>query len=211
MMKQVRNMTGCLLMVMLLAVGGIVLPARGEAAPAIMLAGFQSRVAKTAITMTDIDTTTQEMGQVVSETLFAELSGNPKYEFYDTSTTATRARMDETALINQLGNGQINPELEKLGDYVIFGFITNVSNVKAQSGALGVGGKDGTVHVEISMRVMDVHNGAIVFATTANSRRKSELKYNVIFQRRDNGLDDALNNALEIAAQNLAAQFLAAV
>lgn len=182
-----------------------------EAAPVVMLAGFQSRVSKSAITMTDIDTSFQEMGQVVSEAIFSELAGNPKFAMVDNGETAARARMDETALINQLGDGQVNLELQKQADYIILGFITNVSNVKAQSGALGVGGKDGTVHVEISMRVMDAHTGALVFATTANSRRKSELKYNVIVHRKDSGLGDALNNALDIAAQNLAAQFLAAV
>lgn len=184
---------------------------RGEASPVVMLAGVQSRISKSAITMTEIDTGFQEMGQVVSETLYAELAANPKFTMVDNTETASIARMDETALINQLGNGQINLELQKQADYIILGFITNVSNIKAQSGVLGVGGKDGTVHVEISMRVMDAHTGALVFATTANSRRKSELKYNVIVHRKDSGLGDALNNALDIAAQNLAAQFLEAV
>lgn len=192
----------------------VMLAAHGSqalAAPVVMLAGFQSRISKSAITMTDIDTSFQEMGQVVSEALYAELAGNPKFSIVDNDETASRARMDETALINQLGEGRINLELQKQADYIILGFITNVSNIRAQSGVLGVGGKDGTVHVEISMRVMDARSGALVFVTTANSRRKSELKYNVILHRKDNGLGDALNSALDIAAQNLAAQFLAAV
>ena len=182
-----------------------------EAAPVVMLAGFQSRISKSAITMTDIDTSFQEMGQVVSETLYSELAGNPKFMMVDNSETAACARMDEAALINQLGHGQVNLELQKQADYIILGYITNVSNIKAQSGVLGVSGKDGTVHVEISMRVMDAKTGALVFATTANSRRKSELKYNVIVRRKDSGLDDALVEALNIAAQNLAVQFLEAV
>ena len=91
---------------------------RVEASPVVMLAGVQSRISKSAITMTEIDTGFQEMGQVVSETLYAELAANPKFTMVDNTETARIARMDETALINQLGNGQINLELQKQADYI---------------------------------------------------------------------------------------------
>lgn len=61
------------------------------------------------------------------------------------------------------------------------------------------------------MRVMDAHTGAIVFATTADSRRKSQLVYHAILQRNDTGQKDAVREAVNIAAQNLATQFKQAV
>ena len=54
---------------------------------------------------------------------------------------------------------------------------------------------------------MDAHTGAIVFVTKADSRRKAELAYNAVWQRHDNGEEDAIAEAIEDAATNLAAQF----
>lgn len=74
-------------------------------------------------------------------------------------------------------------------------------------GALGLSGRDKTVHAELSLRVMDAHTGAIVFVTKADSRRKAELSYNAVWQRHDSGEEDAIAEAIEDAATNLAAQF----
>lgn len=82
-----------------------------------------------------------------------------------------------------------------------------LGKVKAQSGALGLSGRDQTVYAELSLRVMDAHTGAIVFVTKADSRRKAELSYNAIWQRHDSGEEDAIAAALGDAATNLAAQF----
>ena len=99
------------------------------------------------------------------------------------------------------------PELRGKADYYVFGYLTTLGKVKAQSGALGLSGRDRTVYAELSLRVMDAHTGAIVFVTKADSRRKAELAYNAIWQRHDSGEEDAIRAALEDAAINLAAQF----
>ena len=148
---------------------------------------------------------------MINTAVSTELAGDPRYAFYDNDATIARARMDEAALINDLGQGRLIPSLQANADYLIFGYLTNLSEVKAQTGALGLNGKAKTVHLEISMRVMDAHTGAIVFATTADSRRKSQLVYHAILQRNDTGQKDAVREAVNIAAQNLATQFKQAV
>ncbi|WP_303298436.1 hypothetical protein [Mitsuokella multacida] len=102
---------------------------------------------------------------------------------------------------------QLTAELAGKADYYVFGYLTTLGKVKAQSGALGLSGRDKTVYAELSLRVMDAHTGAIVFVTKADSRRKAELSYNAIWQRHDSGEEDAIRAALEDAAVNLAAQF----
>ena len=115
--------------------------------------------------------------------------------------------MEEIRLFNDLGNGRIDPSLQKKADFLIYGYLTNISSIKAQSGALGLKGKDKTVDLELSMRVVDVHTGKVVFIATADARRKSELKYNAILTRNDSGEGDAVEAALSIAATNLADKF----
>ncbi|WP_293986396.1 hypothetical protein [uncultured Megasphaera sp.] len=175
--------------------------------PTVMLAGVQSRVTASDVTLTQFHTDPQRILSLIDTMLSTELAGDPRYAFYDTDETIARARMDEATLMQQLGNGQMVPSLQTDADYIIFGYLTNLSEVKAQTGALGLSGKDETVHLEISMRVMDAHTGAIVFATTADSRRKSKLIYHAIVQRNDVGEADAIREAASIAVQNLAAQF----
>ncbi|WP_337802226.1 hypothetical protein, partial [Mitsuokella jalaludinii] len=106
-----------------------------------------------------------------------------------------------------LGAGEIVPELAGKADYYVFGYLTTLGSVKAQSGALGLSGRDKTVYAELSLRVMDAHTGAVVFVTKADSRRKAELSYNAVWHRHDSGEEDAIAAALEDAAVNLAAQF----
>ncbi len=175
--------------------------------PTVMLAGVQSRVTASDVTLTQFHTDQRRILSLIDTMLSTELAGDSRYAFYDTDETIARARMDEAALIQQLGNGQMVPSLQADADYIIFGYLTNLSEVKAQTGALGLSGKDETVHLEISMRVMDARTGAIVFATTADSRRKSKLIYHAIVQRNDAGEADAIREAASIAVQNLAAQF----
>ena len=122
-------------------------------------------------------------------------------------TQTTKARCDEAAFVDALGEGTIAPELAGKADYYVFGYLTTLGKVKAQSGALGLSGRDKTVYAELSLRVMDAHTGAIVFVTKADSRRKAELSYNAIWQRHDSGETDAIAAALGDAATNLAAQF----
>lgn len=182
-----------------------------EGEPVVMLAGFESRVTASDITLTHFDINQKELLSMINTAVSTELAGDPRYAFYDNDTTIARARMDEAALINDLGQGRLIPSLQANADYLIFGYLTNLSEVKAQTGALGLNGKAKTVHLEISMRVMDAHTGAIVFATTADSRRKSQLVYHAILQRNDTGQKDAVREAVNIAAQNLATQFKQAV
>ena len=182
-----------------------------EGAPVVMLAGFESRVTASDITLTHFDINQKELLSMINTAVSTELAGDPRYAFYDNDATIARARMDEAALINDLGQGRLIPSLQANADYLIFGYLTNLSEVKAQTGALGLNGKAKTVHLEISMRVMDAHTGAIVFATTADSRRKSQLVYHAILQRNDTGQKDAVREAVNIAAQNLATQFKQAV
>ena len=137
----------------------------------------------------------------------AELAGEQKFALYDFGEQTTKARCDEAAFVDALGEGTIAPELAGKADYYVFGYLTTLGKVKAQSGALGLSGRDRTVYAELSLRVMDAHTGAIVFVTKADSRRKAELSYNAIWQRHDSGEEDAIRAALEDAAINLAAQF----
>lgn len=139
--------------------------------------------------------------------LTAELAGEQKFALYDFGEQTTKARCDEAAFVDALGEGEIVPELAGKADYYVFGYLTTLGKVKAQSGALGLSGRDRTVYAELSLRVMDAHTGAIVFVTKADSRRKAELSYNAIWQRHDSGEEDAIRAALEDAAVNLAAQF----
>ena len=154
------------------------------AKPRVAIVGFTSRVQKTA-----------------------ELAGEAKFDLYDFGAQATKARLDEAAFIDALGAGEIVPELAGKADYYVFGYLTTLGKVKAQSGALGLSGRDKTVYAELSLRVVDAHTGAVVFVTKADSRRKAELSYNAVWHRHDSGEEDAIAAALEDAAVNLAAQF----
>lgn len=113
---------------------------------------------------------------------------------------------DEAALVNALGKGQIDPVLAQHADYICYGYLTMLSNVKAQSGVLVFSGSDKTVYAELSLRVLDTHTHTIVYAGKADSRRKAALSYHAILQRADSGAEDAIRQALSDAAVNLAAQ-----
>lgn len=177
------------------------------AKPRVAIVGFTSRVQKTDITLTDLKEPLPEILTVAREQLTAELAGEAKFDLYDFGAQSTKARCDEAAFVEALGAGDIVPELAGKADYYVFGYLTTLGKVKAQSGALGLSGRDKTVHAELSLRVMDAHTGAIVFVTKADSRRKAELSYNAVWHRHDSGEEDAIAAALEDAAVNLAAQF----
>ena len=177
------------------------------AEPRVAIVGFTSRVQKTDITLTDLKEPLPEILTVAREQLTAELAGEAKFDLYDFGAQSTKARCDEAAFVEALGAGDIVPELAGKADYYVFGYLTTLGKVKAQSGALGLSGRDKTVHAELSLRVMDAHTGAIVFVTKADSRRKAELSYNAVWQRHDSGEEDAIAEAIEDAATNLAAQF----
>lgn len=173
------------------------------AKPVVAIVGFQSRVSDTNVNIEQ-----DEMLGIPVGVLYTELN-DPAFPFEvkDFSDATTQHRMEEIRLFNDLGNGRIDPALQKKADFLIYGYLTNISSIKAQSGALGLKGKDKTVDLELSMRVVDAHTGRVVFIATADSRRKSELKYNAILTRNDSGEDDAVQKALSIAATNLAAKF----
>lgn len=177
------------------------------AKPRVAIVGFMSRVHQTDITLSDLKEPLPELLTVAREQLTAELSGEEKFALYDFGEQTTKARRDEAAFVDALGAGEIVPELAGKADYYVFGYLTTLGKVKAQSGALGLSGRDKTVYAELSLRVMDAHTGAIVFVTKADSRRKAELSYNAVWQRHDSGEEDAIRAALEDAAVNLAAQF----
>lgn len=179
------------------------------AKPSVVIVGFASRVHQTDITLTDLQDP-NAVGQILDaarDTLTAELTGSEAFDLYDFSPETTKARYDESRYVEMLGDGQMIPELQGKTDYVVFGYLTTLGNVKAQSGALGLSGSDKTVYAELSLRVMDTHTGKIVFVTKADSRRKAELSYHAIWQRRDNGEEDAIAAAVGDAAVNLADQF----
>lgn len=199
-----------LLMSLLPLMGLGLSPAHAEAAkPSVAIVGFASRVQKTDITLTDLqdDREIRQILEAAREELTAELSNSDVFDLYDFSAEATKARCDESAYIDALGDGRIVPELQGRADYLVFGYLTTLGNVKAQSGALGLSGKDKTVYAELSLRVMDTHTGKIVFVTKADSRRKAELSYHAVWQRHDSGEEDAITSAVSDAAVNLADQF----
>ena len=175
--------------------------------PRVSIVCFTSRIHKTDITLTDLKEPLPELLSVARDQLTAELAGEQEFSLYDFGEQTTKARCDEAAFVDALGEGTIAPELAGKADYYVFGYLTTLGKVKAQSGALGLSGRDRTVYAELSLRVMDAHTGAIVFVTKADSRRKAELTYNTIRPRHDSGEEDAIRAALEDAAINLAAQF----
>ena len=175
------------------------------AKPRVAIVGFTSRVQKTDITLTDLKEPLPEILTVAREQLTAELAGEAKFDLYDFGAQSTKARCDEAAFVEALGAGDIVPELAGKADYYVFGYLTTLGKVKAQSGALGLSGKDKTVYAELSLRVIDTHTGNVVFVTKADSRRKAELTYHAIVHRNDIGVDDAIRQAIEDAACNLAA------
>lgn len=186
------------------------LPAEA-ALPRIAVAGFSSRIVKTDITMRDIPVQPEAMLPVLRDCLEAELAGDARFELVDCAAEVRQARLDEAEVISALGRGEIVPELADKADYLLYGYLTTLSNVKAQSGLLVFSGRDKTVYAEVSLRVVDAHTGALVFVTTADSRRKSELSYHAIWQRDDHGVEEAVEQALDDAATNLAAQCKAAM
>lgn len=197
----------------LLLLASLFLPATVEAAdrPRVLIAGFSSRVAKTDITMTDIDVPLSPMLTVARDELFEGLSGGERYTLLDLGNDVVRKRLDEPALLSALGQGSVPPELAPIADYIIYGSLTTLSNVKAQSGVLVFSGKDRTVYAELSLQVYDTQTGSVVFLTKADSRRKSELTYHAIVSRKDLGVEDAITQALLDAADNLAANVRAAI
>lgn len=210
MVRRSSNLSWKCLTALLLAALMIVLfsSITAEAAqPRVAIVGFTSRVHKTDLTLTDLKEPLDELLSVARDQLTAELAGEQKFALYDFGEQKTKARCDEAAFVDALGAGEIVPELRGKADYYVFGYLTTLGKVKAQSGALGLSGRDRTVYAELSLRVMDAHTGAIVFVTKADSRCKAELSYNAIWQRHDSGEEDAIRAALEDAAINLAAQF----
>ncbi|MDY6269575.1 MAG: hypothetical protein SPL39_11605 [Selenomonadaceae bacterium] len=179
--------------------------------PRLMVAGFTSRVEKTDITMSDIDIPLASIVAGARDVLQTELAGSPAYTLVDFSSEVTRMRLDEAAVMQSLGTGTVDPALMASADYIVYGYLTTLSNVKAQSGALVFTGKDRTVYAELSLRVIDAKTGTVVFVTKADSRRKSELRYHAIAVRNDVGVEDAVRQAVEDAAVNLAAAVRAAV
>ena len=151
------------------------------AQPRVAIVGFTSRVHKTDITLTDLKEPLDELLSVARDQLTAELAGEQKFALYDFGEQTTKARCDEAAFVDALGEGTIAPELAGKADYYVFGYLTTLGKVKAQSGALGLSGRDKTVYAELS--------------------------YNAIWQRHDSGETDAIAAALGDAATNLAAQF----
>lgn len=208
--KKCISFWALLLFLPLLSFAFGLLPAHAEAAkPSVAVVGFASRVQKTDITLTDLKDQ-QEINRILDAArveLTAELADNEAFDLYDFSEEATKARYDESAYIDALGEGRIVPELSGRTDYLVFGYLTTLGNVKAQSSALGLSGKDKTVYAELSLRVMDTHTGKIVFVTKADSRRKAELSYHAVWQRHDSGEEDAIASAVSDAAVNLADQF----
>lgn len=188
----------------MLAIG--MLPAEAAGRPVLTVAGFASRIQKSDITMTDIDTPIALMLRTAKTVFDTELSGDPRFALYDGSAGTARARADEAALVNALGKGQIDPVLAQHADYICYGYLTMLSNVKAQSGVLVFSGSDKTVYAELSLRVLDTHTHTIVYAGKADSRRKAALSYHAILQRADSGAEDAIRQAISDAAVNLAAQ-----
>lgn len=208
--KWLRKWGGILLGSVLIA-GGFSSAVQAADRPVVMVVGFQNRVSKSKVTLTDFQMEPEEMLPGPRTTLEAELSLSPRIDVRTMDTDVIRARYDEVAIMEQLGKGEIIPELENEADYLIYGYLTNVSNVKSQAGTIGIGGKDKTAHVELSMRVIDAHTGRVVFVTTADSRRKSALNYHAIVHRNVSGTETAVSRALDIAAQNLAYKFLQAM
>ena len=202
---------GAILLGSVLIAGGFSSAVQAADRPVVMVVGFQNRVSKSKVTLTDFQMEPEEMLPGPRTTLEAELSLSPRIDVRTMDTDVIRARYDEATIMEQLGKGEIIPELENEADYLIYGYLTNVSNIKSQSGTIGVGGKDKTAHVELSMRVIDAHTGQVVFVTTADSRRKSELNYHAVFHRNMAGTETAVSRALDIAAQNLAYKFLQAM
>ena len=174
-----------------------------ERKPVIILAGFESRV-----TCIDAHITEGNMLPVVRETLYEKLIDTGKYTIRDISDETQHIQMDEKKVRDELGEGRISPQLKKDAAFIIYGYLTHISNVKAQSGVLGIRGKDVTVSLELTLRVVDARTGVVVFAAKGDARRKSELKYNVILSRNDKGYEDAVENALRIAAVNLADEMI---
>ena len=179
--------------------------------PRLMVAGVSSRVEKTDITMIDIDVPIAQILGGARDVFKTELAGSPAYTLVDFDGEVTRMRLDEAAVLQSLGAGTVTPELAASADYIVYGYLATLSNVKAQSGALVFSGKDRTVYAELSLRVIDAHTGTVVFVTKADSRRKSELKYHAIVERDDLGVEDAVRQAVEDAAVNLAANVRAAI
>lgn len=195
---------------MLLLIFVCVLPAEA-ALPRLAVVGFSSRIAKTDITMHDITMQPEAMLPLIRDRLETELAGDDRFDLVDYEAEVRRARLDEADVVSKLGRGEVVPELADKADYLLYGYLTTLSNVKAQSGLLMFAGRDKTVYAEVSLRVVDAHTGTLVFATTADSRRKSELSYHVIWRRDDRGVEEAIAQALDDAATNLAAQCKAAM
>lgn len=186
------------------------LPAEA-ALPRLAVVGFSSRIAKTDIAMRDIPVQPEAMLSVIRDRLEAELAGDDRFELVDYEDAVRRARLNEADVISALGRGEVVPEFADKADYLLYGYLTTLSNVKAQSGVLMFSGRDKTVYAEVSLRVVDARTGALVFVTTADSRRKSELSYRAIWRRDDRGVEEAIAQALDDAATNLAAQCKAAM
>lgn len=129
------------------------------AQPRVAIVGFTSRVHKTDITLTDLKEPLDDLLSVARDQLTTELAGEQKFALYDFGEQTQKARRDEAAFVDALGEGTIAPELAGKADYYVFGYLTTLGKVKAQSGALGLSGRDKTVYAELSLRVMDAHGG----------------------------------------------------
>lgn len=212
-----RNIGGVLLLAGFLLLGGALLsggapfgPSYGEAADrATAVVSFSSRLAKSSITSTDIsEDMIRGVQDVAREEFCADIVDCPKLVLIDQATQAQQIAEQHRA---ELDTGNASPGERLHADYELQGFVTMLSNVKAQSGVLMLSGKDKTVYVELSLRVIDRKSGMVVFTATADSRRKSELSYHAVVHRADSGLDGAVEQAVSDAVRNLAADLLQAM
>ena len=182
----------------------------GNGQARLLLAGMVSRVQPSAVTLQGAAVKPDAVLPVLQEVLAGELAGG-RYKLLTADKAVTAARRQEAEWLTRTGEGYITPELKSQADYIAVAYLNDFSFVRSQNDLLGLGGKAETVHLELALRIFEAGSGKLVLAAAADSRRKSELKYNVIWQRQDRGPEDAVRAAAEIAAINLAAKVKAAM
>ncbi len=185
------------------------------ARPTFCIAGFANRVGET-----NVDGNLVDRFDVITEYLLGDLADCKEIVLIENSDIVQNAQMNEAALaLEQNQPDRFYPHMDT--DYVIFGYVTNLSIKYGVFGVtdlvrVGYERESREVCVDVSIKVLERKTGRIVFtATGSGNSSASEMELQYMTHRLTVGQktipEECVHNALEKAAHQISKKFLEAI
>ena len=157
---------------------------------------------------------------IINDYLADEFINSGKLEVYDISPEVTKGRMDEVALQLDLAAGQASILKNVPAEYVVYGYVTNMSVVESTTGiddmdGSAIGGDSTAVRVNLSAKIVETATGKILLTVTgkgesAGSKVMASNKGKVLQFGKSNVTEECLHNALAKATHDIAVKILEA-